>query len=80
MGGSGSVLHGDAGGAGEIAGQTDGGRAVAEGQALHSTDEDLSLHPSEQQSLTEDPESVGTPDSAPRRAVPRRPAPLTKTY
>ena len=29
----------------------------------HPTDEDLALHPSEQQSLAGDPESVGTPGS-----------------
>src|ERR1039458_4740622 len=36
----------------------------------HPTDEDLSLHPSEQQSLAGDPESMGTPDRGYYRPLP----------
>jgi DNA-3-methyladenine glycosylase len=39
---------------------------------LHPTDEDLSLHPSKQQSLAGDPESVGTPDLGHPKQLPGR--------
>ena len=51
-----------AGGTGK--GTTGPGRAL-----LHPTDEDLSIHPSEQRSLAGGPESVGTPVTVRRAEV-----------